>query len=193
MSRQTAVESPESGSSSDGPRGENVLVLASSMESDADERCVHLADEADGLLVVSLSEAPDRRIDTISARGGRPDRVAAISCDTTRGAAAARFPSDGGTPDIATVSDPGDLTGIGIHIDQLLTAWDGLDHVAVCVDSLTTLLQYSDPRAVFRFCHSVTRKASDVGATTHFHLDPGTVDDQTRRTFQSLFDRTVEA
>lgn len=186
------METADDGTTSGPPDGENVLVLAPAMGSTDDEQCAHIAGDADDLLVVSLSDAPDHRVDTISARAGRPDTISSISCDTTRGAAAARPTTNDPNRRSVTVSGPGDLTGLGMHIDRYLsTAAPGTD-VSVCVDSLTTLLQYSGPKAVFRFCHSVTRKSSVAGATTHFHLDPSTVDDRTLHTLQSLFDRTVE-
>jgi hypothetical protein len=193
MSRQTAIESPSGGPTRDVPRGENVLVLASSMDPAADEACGRLVGDADGLLVVSLTQAPDDRLDTIAMHTGRPGRVAAVSCDATRGAAAATAADPTTDPRAATVSDPGDLTGLGIHVERLLSGFDHETDVTVCVHSLTTLLQYADPKAVFRLCHAMTRAVADQGASAHFHLDPTTVDDRTLRTMRSLFDRTVEA
>jgi hypothetical protein len=170
-----------------------VLVLASSMDTAADETCRSLTGEADALVLISLSEPPDRRLRAITADGRRPAQVGAISCDTTRGAAAAAGGSrSAGDSAIVTVPSPADLTGIGMHAERLLTRFEGAGRVALCVHSLTTLLQYADTRAVFRFGHALTRKVRETGATAYFHLDPATVDDRTLRTMRSLFDRTVE-
>lgn len=193
MSRQTEIASPSADPTRDAPRGENVLVLASSMNPAADEACGRLVGDADGLLVVSLTQDPDDRLDTIAMHTDRPERVAAVSCDATRGAAASTAADPTTDPRAATLSDPGDLTGLGINVERLLSGFDHETDVTVCVHSLTTLLQYADPKPVFRLCHAITRAVTDYGASAHFHLDPTTVDDRTLRTMRSLFDRTVEA
>ena len=192
MSEQIATESPDDGTTRTPGRGENVLVLAASMDPAAEEVCGRLAGGSDGLLLVSVSDDPDRRLNTIAARGGRPDRVAAVSCDSARGAVATATPAADHDHGCTTVTDPGDLTGLGINIDRALESMADLEDPTLCLHSLTTLLQYGEPRQVYRFCHAVTRKAKAAGANAHFHLDPGTVDDRTVRTFRSLFDRTVE-
>lgn len=192
MTEHAAVESPGGGLTRERPRGENVLVLAPSMDPAADGPCRALTSDVDNLIVVSLTESPDRRVDAITTGADRPRNVAAVACDETRGATAAAAPQADSTPSCVTVGSPADLTGIGMHVDRLLSQFAGDGETAVCVHSLTTLLQYDDARAVFRFGHALTRKVREVGATAHVHLDPATVDDRTLRTVQSLFDRTIE-
>lgn len=192
MTEHAAVESPGGGPTRNTPRGENVLVLAPSMDPAADGPCRTLVDGVDNLIVLSLTESPDRRVDAITAGGERPRNVVAVACDETRGATAGATSQTDSIPSCVTVGSPGDLTGIGMHVDRLLSQFAGDGETAVCVHSLTTLLQYGDAKAVFRFGHALTMKVREVGATAHFHLDPATVDDRTLRTVQSLFDRTIE-
>jgi hypothetical protein len=182
--------------------GENVLVLADSMSRDADEHCAAQLGSADAapapnLLLVSLDDTPDSRFDAVVRRGpGRPANVAVVCADETRGAAAARQTGAPGVdpgPWTATVSSPADLTGLGVRIEQVISAWaDGPEPVVLCFHSLTTLCQYVDDRAAFRFCHTVTRHLDSVGASSHFHLDPAAVDDRTVATLSALFDRVED-
>lgn len=193
MSRNRTVAPDAEATGGERPRGENVLVLSSSMDPVADETCQQLTADADAVVVVSLTESPDQRLKAITPSDRRPTQVGAVCCDATRGATVARGNSDGATgPAIVSVPSPGDLTGIGMHTERLLSQFEGAGRVALCVHSLTTLLQYGDTRAVFRFGHALTRKVRETGATAHFHLDPTTVDERTLRAMKALFDRTVE-
>lgn len=182
--------------------GENVLVLADAMTGDADAYCTDRVSAPHGpiapnALLVSLDDTPDSRFDAIVRPGaGTPSNVGIICCDRTRSAAAAgpqHGPGVAPGPWITTVSSPGDLTGLGVRIDQALTAWsDGPGPIELCFHSLTTLLQYVDERAVFRFCHALTSHLDTVGASSHFHLDPSAVDERTVTTLSALFDRVVD-
>lgn len=183
--------------------GENVLVLTASMDGGADSYCAERLSSPPGTvspnaLLVSLDQSPDRRFDAVIRRGnGNPADVGIVCCDETRSTAAtsgaSAGPGFGFGPWIATVSSPGDLTGLGVRIEQALSAWaDDPEPVELCFHSLTTLLQYVDERAVFRFCHALTRRITTLGANSHFHLDPETVEDRTVNTLSSLFDRVED-
>lgn len=94
---------------------------------------------------------------------------------------------------VESVSDPADLTGLGMSLQDCLAAWrgDGYD-VRVCFDSLSILLQYASIERVYRFLHVFTRRLTAVGATGHFHLDPAAHDEQTVARLSALFDSVVE-
>jgi hypothetical protein len=185
---------------------ENVLVLAGSMDGTSDEYCAKRMDSPPGTappsaLFVSLDGSPDRRLDAVIRRGAaRPANVGVVCCDGTRGAAAAGpTGADTGAPDVtpgqwvATVSSPGDLTGLGVRIEEALSAWaDDPRSVELCFHSLTTLCQYVDERTAFRFCHAVTRHLAATGASSHFHLDPDAVGERTVATLTALFDRVED-
>jgi hypothetical protein len=184
---------------------ENVLVLAGSMDGTS-EYCAERLDSPPGTaspsaLFVSLDDAPDRRLEAvIGGRTDRPTNVGVVCCDETRGAAAAGPTGGAGAgpavtpgPWVTTVGSPGDLTGLGVRIEEALSAWaDEPGSLELCFHSLTTLCQYADERTVFRFCHAVTRHLAAVGASSHFHLDPGAVDDRTVATLSALFDRVED-
>lgn len=174
----------------------NVLCRAPSMSRGAAEVCPAIG-HGDGrnLLLVSLSGTPDRRLETWKRRGDLPGKVAILSVEEARGAAASAGGTSGtiggpggSTVSTATVSEPGDLTGIGIKINQCLSAWEDDDvRTDVCFDSVTTLLQYVDTRRAFRFLHVLSRRIQSVGALAHYHVDPGAHDEQTLATVEGLF------
>ena len=151
------------------------------------------------VLLVSLDGSPDRRFDAV-VRGGPvdPSNVALVCCDGTRSVATAGSgPGHGPAltpgPWTATVESPGDLTGLGIRIRQVLSSWaDEPEPVELCFHDLETLLEHVDDRAAFRFCHAVTRHIRSTDARSHFHLDPDAVDERTLNTLRPLFDRVED-
>lgn len=194
----------------------NVLVLGPAMEPAVDGACASLLSGADpprqNVLLVTLLESPDHRLDVLRRRDGQlPGRVAVVSVGDGTRSAAASGPNDGPSsapeagPDDGTgsvprrsirttsVSDPGDLTGIGIKMDQALSAWTAEDAVTrTCFHSLTGLLQYADLHRVFKFLHVLTARVEAANGLAHFHLDPTAVDDRTLATVRSLFDVVIE-
>lgn len=179
----------------------NVLLQAPSLSEGGLSICPHIGEKADterNLLFVSLSGNPENRLDMWRRHGGFPEKVALITAGDVRSAAA----SDGGgstmrRPDgtvIArtTISDPSDLTGIGIKMSKCLSAWEDDDaRTHVCFDSLTTLLQYVDTERVFQYLHVTSKRIEAVGGTAHYHIDPSAHDEQTLATIESLFSRVL--
>jgi hypothetical protein len=93
---------------------------------------------------------------------------------------------------IETVSDPSDLTRLGITLNRLLSEIaTPEERTTVCVHSLTSLLQYVEPRRLFRFLHIFRGKLESLDAVAHYHLDPEAHDNQTVGVFTSLFDTVV--
>jgi len=97
------------------------------------------------------------------------------------------------TTAVETISDPGDLIGLGIAISKYLSNWEGSpNQTVVCFHSLTPLLQYGNLQRVFRFLHVLTGPLKSIDAVAHFHLDPHAHDEQTINTLSQLFDVIVE-
>lgn len=193
---------PTQGAIEGGDRAEHVLVLGGSMDGDVEDYCAERISSPAGTgssnaLLITLDETPDRRFDTVVRHGmGQPANVGIVCCDQTRSTASTQpthGPEVGPGPWITTVSSPGDLTGLGLRIQQALSAWaDEPGPIELCFHSLTTLCQSVDERAVFRFCHTVTRHLDASGASAHFHLDPEAVDEQTVAMLSALFDRVED-
>lgn len=182
--------------------GGSALLLAPSSAACCDRTCVQLSmpssrHETD-FLGVSLEETVDQVLDRWQRHaGGPPARSAVVTAeDTMRSAAAA----SGGQPApvgsnvrTASVSSPTDLTGLGIKTSQVLSAWESEPNdLVVCFRSLTTLLQSTDVKHVFRFLHVLTQRVKTTGAVAHFHMDSETHDDKTVATLRGLFDSVYE-
>jgi hypothetical protein len=94
------------------------------------------------------------------------------------------------------VENPSDLTGIGIELSELLsgmaTAAGDDEEIAICFDSITSLLQYADLQRSFRFLHVVTGRVKTVEGIGHYHLDPEAHERQTLATLKGLFDAVID-
>jgi len=90
------------------------------------------------------------------------------------------------------ISNPGELTRLGIVMTRAIGSWDGDDRdTVVCLDSLDVLMGYTDDRNVFRFLHVLLSKLQSSDAIAHFHIEPSTADDQGANTLKPLFDAIV--
>lgn len=94
---------------------------------------------------------------------------------------------------VESISSPGDLTGLGMRFsEEIGDVDDRSDHITVCFNDLTTLLQYTDLQTVFRFLHVITGQVRTADARAHYHLNPLAHDDQTLNTLLQLFDAAIE-
>lgn len=85
----------------------------------------------------------------------------------------------------------GDLTGMGIAVLEYLDEWDADRPITVCVDSVATMLQYTESQQLFKFLHTLNGRCLGSDATVHAHLDPATQDEQTIATLSTLYDAIV--
>ncbi|KZN25071.1 hypothetical protein A4G99_00590 [Haladaptatus sp. R4] len=178
----------------------SILVLAPSMRSETDEACIDMLTktppEQEDVLWVTFTRSPDACLqDWLAHAGGRPANLRFLSVgETVRSVATSA--SMGETPTdavIDTLSNPGDLTGLGIKISEVLQQWHGDGNKTVaCFHSLTALLQYSDVQTVYKFLHVLTGRFTTADVTAHFHLDPDAHDSQTVNTLKTLFDAVAE-
>lgn len=150
------------------------LVLAPGMSMEGERVCTGLLAEADAALVVSLRQPPD---DWLAARENLP-ATWLVSTEQHRDS-------------VRGVTDPGDLTGIGIAVGEFLEELPGDVDPAVCVDSLTTLLQYSSPERAYRFLQVLCGRVLAAEGTVHCHADPAAHGDDVLEPLQSLFDDVV--
>lgn len=159
--------------------------------------------EPGALLVVALNDTLERLLDDLRGRERLPETVSVITCETTRSVAGrSGIATDGTgvattigrtTVYTTTVSDPGNLTAIGLAVERCLSSCAArADRVDVCFDSLTTLLHYVDTRQAFRFLHALLPAIDGGGGVAHFHVDPAAHDERTRATVRSLFDAAFE-
>ncbi|WP_435180608.1 DUF7504 family protein [Halorussus sp. AFM4] len=182
-------------------RGACVLLLAPSIHEATDEACHDLlsleAPDDENVLWVTYTRSPDACMqDWLDRAGDRPRNVRLVSVGETTRSAAATVGGDVGPRSgdvVETLSSPGDLTGLGIKLSEILKAWKDSDaRTVACFDSLTALLQYADLQTAYKFLHVLTGRFDAADVTAHFHLDPDACDQQTVSTLTSLFDTVVE-
>jgi hypothetical protein len=165
----------------------NTLLAAPSMSGDETVVCTDLlvpdAPEGASVLWVSYRRDPAACLDQWTGQTGRAPREAAVVVvgegDETS--------IEGAT--VERVSNPSDLTGLGIVIGRFISSWEG-DPV-VCFDSVTATLQYVDVETAYEFLHTITGQLYAAAARAHFHVDPTAHDSQTVDALASLFDAAV--
>lgn len=99
------------------------------------------------------------------------------------------------TPQIKRASSPVDLTGIGVKISQYLEEFwmqKNVKDLRLCIDSLSTLLMYSNLQTIFRFMHVFSGKVTAIKALGLYVVDEGMHDDQTIATLKQLFNAVIE-
>jgi len=173
----------------------NVLLLAPSLGGQGNDVCLDLlsqtAPSETNILAISYTDTPREWVENwLGHASVSPVRGGIVSIGQAE--------TDINDPAwaVKTVENPSDLTGIGIELSELLsgmaTAADDDEHVAVCFDGITSLLQYADLQRAFRFLHVVTGRVKTVSGIGHFHLDPEAHDPQTLATLKGLFDAVIE-
>ena len=147
------------------------------------------------VLLVSLRQsAEDCRQTFLNGAEGEPANLAVISSSEEDRQRQTGSYGRGGASGMTmkVVDDPGDLTRLGITISNVLSSWqDNEQQTLVCFDSVSILLQYAELQRVFRFIHVLQGRLGNVGARTHYHLNPEAHDTQTEATIRSLFDGVV--
>jgi len=173
----------------------NILLLAPSLGGQGADVCLDVLSRTKpsetNILTITYTDTPQEWVDNwIDHAGVSPLRGGIVGIGQADNAV------DDPSWAVKTVENPSDLTGVGIELSELLsgmaTAADDDEHIAVCFDGITSLLQYADLQRAFRFLHVVTGRIKTVGGVGHFHLDPEAHDRQTIATLKGLFDAVIE-
>jgi hypothetical protein len=173
----------------------NVLLMAPSLGGQGREVCLNLLSQTPpsetNVLTITYTDTPPEWVEHWTEHAGvSPVRGGVVSIGQAE--ASVSDPSWA----VKTVENPSDLTGIGIELSELLsgvaTAAGDDEEIAVCFNSITSLLQYADLQRAFRFLHVVTGRVKTVDGVGHYHLDPEAHDRQTLATLKGLFDAVVE-
>lgn len=172
----------------------SILVLSPALASESDAVCASLLDEgnASNLLWIAYGGRPSDQVDRWEMHVGRPPADCTVISVSENGSAfdSTDLPYD---LDVETISNPTDLTGLGIRITEVLRRWEDDDRpTRVCFDSLTPLLQYVEFETIYEFLHVVSDRIYAMDATAHFHIDPGAHDDQTIESLATLSDAVIE-
>jgi len=171
--------------------GTNLLVIGDAM-SGRDEFVSEVISEGtengEGTVYVTTD---DTARDLLGRYGGGTDldRFGVVDCVTE---------SQGDEEPSETVkfaSSPSDMTGIGVKVSSLLNEFReerGIQKNRVFVDSISTLLMYSNLETVFRFLHVFTGRVRSVDGFGVFVVDSIAHDEKDYSTLRQLFDGVVE-
>lgn len=99
------------------------------------------------------------------------------------------------TENIKIASSPVDLTGIGVRIGQFFDDFvmkKNIREVQLHINSLSTILMYSNIQTVFRFIHVFTGRIKAMGALGIFVMESKIHDERVITTLKQLFDGMIE-
>jgi KaiC/GvpD/RAD55 family RecA-like ATPase len=95
---------------------------------------------------------------------------------------------------VRRAGSPADLTGIGIGASELMNDLraEGATGIRLAVDSLSTLLLYTEFDRMCRFLHVLAGRIDRAGGVGMFVVNPGTIEAAQFDQLQTLFDGIVE-
>ncbi|MFP4632787.1 MAG: RAD55 family ATPase [Halobacteriales archaeon] len=170
--------------------GSNLLVEGSSAE--AKERLCHAvlregADNGEPSIYVTTKYTAEEVLERFDVSDPFEQRFGVVEC-TSHGSA-----GDDGEM-VKHVGSPGDVTGIGIKVSDLIDLYteQGIEGGRVCLNSVSTLLMYSDLETVFRFLHVFTGRVRSIGGLGVYVVEPDMHDPREYSTLVQLFDGTIE-
>lgn len=175
-----------------------ILLLGAALQAPMDAVCIDLVTESqpDALLWITVTRSVDDKL-----RGWQqhteaelPNQIGVVNVGgQTRSGRSSESVLDGHSVRVETVSDPRDLTGLGIAVNTVLGNWANADiQPVMCFDSITSLLQYSDLQRLYRFLHVLSQRIAKHGGVVHYHLDPTAHKEKTINTLLQLVDAAIE-
>ena len=180
---------------SDPEPGTNTLVKAPSLSPEKRGTCLSMLDVVPrqrlDVLRISYSSSPEELVEEWrETHGDLPGRMGIVVVGDGAGLTRA---SDEDLPDsvFVTTANPNDVTGLGMRLNNYLTDLEPETQLAVCFDSLTELLQFTDIQSAFKFLHMFAGQLREVDAVGHFHLDPDAHEEQTISRLKPVFDDAV--
>jgi KaiC/GvpD/RAD55 family RecA-like ATPase len=148
-------------------------------------------ENGEGAIVVSNTDGAERVFEELGKRIDYADRpVAVVDCVTRQQGVSEVRDED----HVRYTSSPVDMTGVGIKFSELLQEFyedRGVERNRVFLDSLSTLLMYSDLQTVFRFLHVFTGRVQSVDGLGLYAIDSTAHDDKTMNTLKQLFDGVI--
>jgi KaiC/GvpD/RAD55 family RecA-like ATPase len=119
------------------------------------------------------------------------ERLAIIDCRSNSGREERELP-DGEF--IYSVSDPSDMTGIGIGITKCFDRMrnNGVTEGRMALTSLSTMVRYADRETVFKFCHVLSSRLDSAGFLGLFTINSGAHEERTVQVITQAFDGNIE-
>ncbi|MFC6732198.1 MULTISPECIES: recombinase RecA [unclassified Haladaptatus] len=150
-------------------------------------------EDEEGAIVVSTKESGERIKQEYEAThgpvGDRP--LGIVDCVTKHQGLGPATESQ----TLKFASSPGDMTGIGIKLSEILEHFyrdRNVQHNRVLLHSLSTLVIYSNLQTVFRFLHVFTGRTQSADALGIYILESTAHDEKALSTLAQLFDGVIE-
>jgi KaiC/GvpD/RAD55 family RecA-like ATPase len=176
--------------------GTSILVSGPTMTGKENLALELLADgtqHGEGAVVVTTDRTGEDVLADIEsfAPGVDGERLAVIDCRSGSGREQREL-DDGAF--IYSVSDPSDLTGIGIGITKCFDRMrdNGVTEGRMALTSLSTMVRYADRETVFKFCHVLSSRLDSAGFLGLFTINSGAHEDRTVQVIKQAFDGNVE-
>ena len=174
--------------------GTNLLVSGPALSGKrrlAFEALAHGGNNGEGCVIVTTRDSSDRVLTDFTSLLTSPENthLGIVDCVTKH---QGRSADD--TDQVKHTSSPMDMTGIGIKFSEFVEEFytnRGVKRNRVAMDSLSTLLMYSDLQTVFRFMHVLTSRIEDADAIGIHVLESTAHDAETMNTLKQLFDGIV--
>lgn len=175
----------------------NVLLLASSVDDSETTACSELLGATDPaqshVVLTTRLQSPAQRLAAWDDHVGvRPAETTVVDVSTAARSAAATESDDESLWPSATIERvaDGDLLELGKTLDAALGTTER--DTALCVHSVSDLLQTAERERVFRFLEVLTRCIERTEGVAHYHLNPDVHDRETLETLAVLFDSVVD-
>jgi len=155
------------------------------------EGLAHGANGGEGSVIVTTRDSSDRVLTDFESLLDNPEDadIGIVDCVTQH---QGRSTED--TSRVKYTSSPVDMTGIGIKFSEFVEEFyteRNITQNRVAMDSLSTLLMYSDLQTVFRFMHVLTSRIEDADAIGIHVVESTAHDAETMNTLKQLFDGMV--
>ncbi len=152
----------------------------------------HGSNRGEGAVVVTTRDSADRVLSDYEQLVSDPETVdvGIVDCVTKHQGRSVRD-----TDVVKYASSPKDMTRIGIKFSEFVEVFHverGLDNIRVMIDSLSTLLMYSDVQTVFRFMHVFTSRIENADALGVHIIESTAHDPETLNTLKQLYDGIVQ-
>ncbi|MXR40743.1 hypothetical protein GRX01_05220 [Halobaculum sp. WSA2] len=195
------MEAVETGSSDEhaqpsDPR--SVLLLAPVRSDERDRECHrHLASDRTPLKICNLNfrHSMGRKVTELTDWGGELSMPVSMiyARDRSDHGSDPRDQVPEGVPlTVEAVTAPSDLTSIGVSLTDVVDEASAAGaHSRICVDSLTTLLQYVELSAAIKFINVTNTLVEDADSHIHYHLDPRAHDETVVATLEQVVDEVV--
>jgi len=150
------------------------------------------ANQGEGSVIVTTRDSSDRVLADLETLLDDPEGtdLGIVDCVTNHQGRSAQDSTR-----VKYTSSPVDMTGIGIKFSEFVEEFvtdRGLAQNRILLDSLSTLLMYSDLQTVFRFMHVFTSRIENADAIGVHVIESTAHDTESLNTLKQLFDGVIE-